>query len=55
MNLVVKRGNELIAVRINPEKGETNIEFAIRCIQDSIILSQVLAYLRYVDNGKVNK
>ena len=54
MNVIIQHNNELINVRINPEKGETNVEFAIRCIKDSRILSKVLSLLTYHDNGKKN-
>lgn len=54
MNVIIQHNNELINVRINPKKGETNVQYAIRTIKDSIIFSKVVALLTYHDNGKKN-
>jgi hypothetical protein len=55
MNIVVRHNNELVVVKINPIKGETNVEYAMRTIKDSVLFSKVVSLLTYRDNGKVNK
>ena len=40
---------------ITRQEGENFLQAAQRTIKNSYVLEKVVAYLTYVDNGKVNK